>query len=65
MVVVLPFSRRYIDMETEPRLVLVIGSEGVRLIRMVASCREDEEESISLYLKLRPIFHLIDEELER
>lgn len=48
----------------EPRLVLVIGSRGIRLIRIVASSEKEEDKSINLYLKLRKIFQSIEKTLQ-
>ena len=70
LVVSLAFSCLYISKDIlkrrqmEPRLVLVIGSKGVRLVRMVASCPKEEEEAINLYLKLRKNLRSIDRTLQ-
>jgi hypothetical protein len=47
----------------EPKLVIVIGTKGVRLIRLVASCESEEKEALDLYLRLKNNLRAIDKTL--
>jgi len=48
----------------DPRLVVVIGSKGVRLIRMVASSPKEEDAAVDLYKRLRKNLQSIDKSLK-
>jgi hypothetical protein len=51
-------------METNPKLVIVIGISGVQLIRMVCSNDREEKLSLKLYMKIKGLLNLIDESLK-
>jgi hypothetical protein len=48
----------------DPRIVLVIGSKGVRLVRIVASSPKEEDKAVDLYMKLRKNLRSIDKTLQ-
>lgn len=48
----------------EPRLVVVIGSRGVRLVRIVASSSKEEDEAFALYLRVKKTLRSIDKTLQ-
>lgn len=48
----------------EPRLVIVVGLKGIRLIRMVASSSEEEDEAVRLYSRLKKKLRAIDKTLQ-
>ncbi len=47
----------------DPRIVVVIGQQGVRLIRLVSKDYRDEEKSLELYRKIKPQLRKIDKVL--
>jgi len=47
----------------EPKLVIVIGTKGVRLVRLVASSETEEKEALDLYLRLKNNLRAIDKTL--
>ena len=48
----------------EPKMVILIGMKGIRLVRFV--CKDDKEEEVvlGLYLKIKKFLRLIDKALE-
>lgn len=48
----------------EPRLVIVIGMKGIRLVRLVCSNDKEEEVSLKLYKKIKGFLNLIDKTLK-
>ena len=49
----------------EPRLVVVIGMKGIRLVRLACSNDAEEEMCLGLYLKIRDTLNSINEILSR
>jgi hypothetical protein len=48
----------------DPKLVVVIGDRGVRLIRLVSKDAQEEEKCLGLYQKIRKELRKIDKVLK-
>jgi hypothetical protein len=48
----------------DPRLVVVIGDRGIRMIRMVSNDDKEEEKCLDLYQRVKKQLKKIDRELK-